>query len=560
MIGLALAILSLPIALPALLILLFILRHLVRKSLESFYLLNFTTLRNVPYVPITSPLQLLTGHPTWGAMAYINRIDSATVARNINNYRDKYGPIFVLRNILGTPFLQIADPAALRHVTIRAPYKYPKSQPARRAMGMLLGYDGILFAEGDKHKRIKRIVAPALHFNATAIYGGALLQESSSLAERFLKQANQDVRNTRNKERTPLLLKEEVGAATFYAILRAFVGKKRVVEHKQEALKVAYLACIEQMTEQLPGDILRMAIFDFLPAQWISSNRRRKLLIRQEVTAILTAAMRAEDESHGRRDESDKNEGATSPSGDIEQRSKKDPAVLLTLMTKAQTEDGRLSISEMTDTMLSFLAAGQATSAMSVCWTLYLIARYPNWQTRLQQEIDAAGWTAATNEGVDIDETVKKLVELPILDRIVKESLRLYPPASYSIRITGEDDTLCGYRIPAGTMCNIPMLALQMSERYWDRPEDFDPDRFLPERDVKRDKMVWCPFLQGTRGCIGRNFAIVEIKSFVAEVVRRLDISVNPEDPMPLMQGGLSGYPPGLRLYGRPRASGTAKE
>lgn len=512
---------------------LLVLWWILRKLVTAFYQTTFTSLKSVPSVPIRTWKSYLTGHDTWGTAAFLNKVDSRTVAQNINAYRATLGPVFVLRNFLATPTLQIADTEALRHVCSPAAYKYPKTAPARRAMGMLLGADGILFAEGEKHKRIKRIVSPALHHEAVGVFGAALLEEAQELAERFVAACS-------SEPEKPLKLKEEVGAGTFRAIIRAFVGRSRVSPVRLQALEHAYLECIEQMTIQLPWDILRMAVLNFIPASWITSSRREKLLIRREVMELL-------DEAIGWQ----KLKSAT----ETQAPNEKDPAVLLSLMTAASAEAGRLNPSEMTDTMLTFLAAGQATSALSVAWTLHLLARHPAHLVKLQSEIDASGWMAGdTGDAGTADASVKLLDGLPFLHRCVKESLRLHPPASYSIRATAEEDVICGIKVPAGVMVNIPILALHLSERHWGPdPTRFNPDHFLPEKERVRDNLAWCPFLMGSRGCIGRPFAMIEIKAFVAEVVRCCDVSVDPDAPEPLMYGGLSGYPPGLKLYGRPR-------
>jgi cytochrome P450 len=513
---------------------LLLLRFVLRKLLVAYYQMNHTPLRLLPTVSLPFTLSsYLTGHSFWGTAAYLAKTDSVTVASSLNALREELGPVFVLRNLLATPTIQIADTAALRHVCFSNPAGYPKTAPARRAMGMLLGADGILFAEGRQHARIKKVVSPALHFEAVGIFGAALLAEAAALGDRFLRGCG-DAGGV-------LPLKKEVGAATFRAILRAFVGRGRVEEGRLQALEDAYLECIEQMTLRLPMDILVMACLDFLPAAWICSNRRKKVLIRREVAAVLEEAME--------RQRADGGTAAKHEPGDAQ-----DPAVLLSLMANAAAE-GTLSAPEMTDTMLSFLAAGQATSALSVAWTLYLLARHPTWLTRLQAEVDASGWTAGGPRGAAaVDASVKALDGLPLLGRCVKEGLRLHPPAAYSIRATAAEDVICGARVPAGVMVNIPILALHMSQRHWGSdPASFDPDRFLPEAERQRDSLAWCPFLMGPRGCIGRPFALLEIKAFVAEVVRVCDVSVDRNADEPLMYGGLSGYPPGLKLYGRPR-------
>lgn len=218
-------------------------------------------------------------------------------------------------------------------------------------------------------------------------------------------------------------------------------------------------------------------------------------------------------------------------------------APLLELMIDEQTKES-ISLEEMVGTVLSFLAAGQATTSIAVCWVLYLLAKEQEWQMRVYEELKQ--WKEA--DGLDA------LDRLPILHRVMKETLRLYPPSCFVERSSCKDVEIDGFKIPSGMTVRIPITAVQRNEDIWgpDRHE-FNPDRFLDEETVERTKMYWCVFLFGSRGCIGQRFAMLEIKAFVAQVVNRVEVYIKPtEDPAPTSHGPFA-TPEGLKLYFRDR-------
>lgn len=148
-----------------------------------------------------------------------------------------------------------------------------------------------------------------------------------------------------------------------------------------------------------------------------------------------------------------------------------------------------------------------------------------------------------------VDDELDALDRLLVLSRVVKECLRLYPPTHYMSHELGEDDVLEGYCIPKGTIVHVPILALHRDGNIWGADEAaFDPDRFLDEEHEQRTKMFWLPFMCGPRSCIGKRFALLEIKAFAAQVLIRQQVYIKPlEDPSPTVFG-LFGSPRGMKL------------
>ena len=112
------------------------------------------------------------------------------------------------------------------------------------------------------------------------------------------------------------------------------------------------------------------------------------------------------------------------------------------------------------------------------------------------------------------------LDQLDILERVLKESMRLYPPVIVIARTPTEPIELLGETFKPGDQLTIPIWCLHRNERLWDDPKRFDPDRFLAERDKDRPRGQYMPFGAGARICIGMSFALVEAKVILATLLQ----------------------------------------
>jgi cytochrome P450 len=183
------------------------------------------------------------------------------------------------------------------------------------------------------------------------------------------------------------------------------------------------------------------------------------------------------------------------------------------LMAARDPETGEpMSDSQLADNLLTFIAAGHETTAKALTWTLYLLARAPDWQQRVREEVAAV----AGVQQIAADH----LSRLGVTQRVLKESMRLYPPAPVMTRMTARDVVLDGHALPAGTLLVIPIFVVHRHRRLWEDPDRFDPDRFLPEREAEHLRTQFMPFGFGPRTCIGMSFAMLEATAILATLVR----------------------------------------
>jgi cytochrome P450 len=124
--------------------------------------------------------------------------------------------------------------------------------------------------------------------------------------------------------------------------------------------------------------------------------------------------------------------------------------------------------------------------------------------------------------------TVEDLPNLTYARTVLDESLRLYPPAWIMGRRALGDDELGGHHIPAGSVVAISPYITHRHQRYWERPEEFDPDRFDPRTSPPRDPFTYFPFGGGPRLCIGHNLALMEAQLIIGTVAQRYRLQLVP--------------------------------
>lgn len=194
---------------------------------------------------------------------------------------------------------------------------------------------------------------------------------------------------------------------------------------------------------------------------------------------------------------------------------------VLARLLRARDEQGEaMSEKQLRDEVLTMLLAGHETSAVTLTFALYLLAGHPEVCARLRDEIDAASADDRSGPGV---------AALSYLNAVIRETLRLYPPA-YSIgREVIHEFELGGYRIPRGTQASFSPYALHRQPRWFPDPERFSPERWLDPDAPAVPKFAYLPFGAGPRVCIGSHFAMLEIAITLAAFVRHFELARLPD-------------------------------
>jgi cytochrome P450 len=197
------------------------------------------------------------------------------------------------------------------------------------------------------------------------------------------------------------------------------------------------------------------------------------------------------------------------------------PSVVSLLMEARDEESGRnMSDVELRDEVVTLLLAGHETTANSLSWTWFLLARHPDAAAALRSEVHEALDGGPPGVG--------DLEHLPFTRMVMEESLRLYPPAWILGRKAIGPDRLGQHEIPAGSTVAISPYVVHRLGQYWERPLEFDPLRFSPQRSAHRAPYTYLPFGGGPRLCIGHNLAMMESQLILATVAGRYDLLLPP--------------------------------
>lgn len=185
------------------------------------------------------------------------------------------------------------------------------------------------------------------------------------------------------------------------------------------------------------------------------------------------------------------------------------------LLIDASYDDGsRLSAHEITGMLIGTIFAGHHTTAGTAAWTLLELARRPEYMQLVLNELDA-------HFGIDGEVTFQSLREIPVLENVIKEVLRLHPPLIFLIRKVMQDFHFKDYTIQAGKyVCASPRVSHRIADVFPD-PEKFDPDRYSETRQEDAKPFSWIAFGGGKHKCSGNAFAMLQLKAIFSILLRR---------------------------------------
>jgi cytochrome P450 len=205
--------------------------------------------------------------------------------------------------------------------------------------------------------------------------------------------------------------------------------------------------------------------------------------------------------------------------------------LLARILTGENDQGYTMTDSEIHDQMLTFLLAGHETTATAMTFAWMLLACHPEKRERLQAEVeDVLGNDPPSPE---------HLADLTYTEQVIKETLRLYPPAPMLFRETLEDVTIGGYAVPEGTVIVLPQFTVHTDERWYDDSEAFRPERWTESKEDERPNYAYFPFGGGSHHCIGMRFAMMELKHVIPTIVQRVSFELL-SDPDPDVQVGMT--------------------
>ncbi|KYN45369.1 Cytochrome P450 4C1 [Trachymyrmex septentrionalis] len=194
---------------------------------------------------------------------------------------------------------------------------------------------------------------------------------------------------------------------------------------------------------------------------------------------------------------------------------RKRKAFLDLLLDQNEKDDTPLTDDELRAQVDTFMFEGHDTTAVAITWTLFLLGNNLEHQEKVHEELEEIFGDS------EVPASVKELSQLKYLERVIKETLRIFPSVPLIMRELEEDVKIDHYTLLKGTSVTLAILLTHRNPAVWPDPLKFDPDRFLPENSQNRNPYAYIPFSAGPRNCIGQRFALLEEKTVLTAILRK---------------------------------------
>lgn len=399
----------------------------------------------------------------------------------IRNPVEGFGPLayrqpIVTARTLGQTLHVISDPEGMNDVLVRNANKFTKTAIDARILGPATK-EGLLSVHGEQWKRQRKSVAP--------IFRKRHMEDLAPLIAEVIESFK-----VRIDARPKLDLSTAMADLTFDVLAKALLGDPKGLD--RDRLKVATRAVVTGAGTLRPDDLLPLPRWVPRPISPRGSRALKRL--KQAADDLIV-------------------ERTQNPADD-----------LVGLLIGAEN----LSQRERRDNLIGFFIAGHETTALTLTWALYLLGRHRPTQERVRAEV-----TAVCGDG---PMTYAQLDDLVFTRAVIDETMRLYPPAPLLNREPQVDVEVLGRTLKPGETVLLNNYVMHRTERLWDNPLLFDPDRFLRDPSLRSKGAPFMPFGAGPRICVGAAFAIMEAVMVLGTLARDYDIIVADDVyPRPLM-------------------------
>ncbi len=381
----------------------------------------------------------------------------------------------------------LTNPDHLKHVLTTNNRNYWKG-PVFERTRLLFGR-GLVLSEGAEWQRQRRTMTPSFHRDRVAHLVSIMAEEVRKRLHRFERACD---------GRQPIDMQRQMMSMTLNIVIKAMFSFS-IDDDEVEEVATAFNTVLGHMD-------LRLLTF-FLP-EWVPLPGRRDvhraLHTLHEVVHRVIEQRRREPDQHD--------------------------DLLEALLQARDAETGeRMTDAQLRDETITIFFGGYEATANALAWTWHLLAEHPDVALEVQRECQAA-----TPDDADL--SLESLLALEYTERVIKESMRLYPPFWVSFRTSYDEDVIGGHRIPPRAPLVLCHYLAHRHPGFWRKPDTFDPDRFSAARSEQRPRHYYAPFGAGQRMCIGKHFAVLEMKLIISMIIRRYrlePVKGRPVDPFP---------------------------
>jgi len=418
---------------------------------------------------VTKPIPTIRGLPGIGSLAENNKDRLGFLLRVAHECGDigsfRMGPFTAV--LLNAPEL-------IHSVLVEHAYDFDKGAVVHKALRPVIG-NGLLNSEGDLHRRQRKLMAPAFQPRHIVSYAESMVSYGQRMQEGWNDGATIDIGHEMTK-----LTMSIVGKVLFDA----------EVLTESDELGAAMTSALEYIT-YIGSHLLPLPLSWPLPRNL--RTRRALALLRSRMQEMI----------------------------DERRESSEEKDDLLSILLRTREEDGTsMSDEQIRDEAVTLFAAGHETVATALTWAWYLLAKHVEVYQQVQQEVDRVLQGRIP--------TYTDLTSLPYTLQVLKETMRLYPPAYGFGRVALHDVEVDSYVIRAGQGALVSPYTLHRRPDSFPNPEQFEPERFTPENEKRLPRYAYLPFSAGPRICIGNHFALMEGHLLLTTLAQHITFEVMP--------------------------------
>ncbi|WP_083864314.1 cytochrome P450 [Haloferax prahovense] len=378
---------------------------------------------------------------------------------------EAYGDVVRVR-IAGQSVIALSNPDDIERVLIERNQHYRKGGFQKLVTRSLLG-NGLVLAEGDAWRAHRHDLEPAFHPDRLSAYARTIRSHTRSFLDGITTGDVIDLESSMKRLTLRIIADALFGVDVADDATELGSAFERILDHFER---------ISRTYVYLP---------EWIPTPENLGYRRALTRLEAAVDEILDA----------HRD------------GSVDRR---------TVVTGLLESDSEWSRTELRDEIVTLLVAGHETTALALTFTGFLLGSHP----------DIASRAATAVRRLEEPNFAEAVADCDVLDRVLKESLRLYPPVYGIFREPATDDVLGGYRIPSGSILALNQWVVHRDDRFFLRPTEFRPGRWTPAFEQSLSLGAYFPFAAGPRRCLGDRFATLEAKLVLASLLRRFDIEL----------------------------------
>jgi cytochrome P450 len=439
---------------------------------------------------------------TFGTIPGVNTIEALGGFRRVGflDYMgelwQQHGDVFQI-NIFNRKMIVAMHPEAVRHISITNRQNYDKLQSYDVVRKYITG-DGLLSSRGDFWKRQRKLMAPFYTPKGVQTYGEIMLNDGHRLLERWSNIHGKTVE-----------IGEEMTYVTASIILKAMFSME--TDEAIIQMKHAVEAILGYGSSNQTGIMIPL---------WIPTRMNREYLKARELVYTYISSVIAQRNAL--------------PEAEW-------PNDLLSRLMQARDEETGepMSANLLRDESITTFFAGHETTARTMTFAWYALSQNPHVAEKLHAELDAVLG--------DRTPTIADLHHLGYTLQVIKEVLRLYPPAPFYIRDAVAEDKLGDFNTPALPVLLSPYYTHRHPD-FWENPLEFDPDRWTPELEAKMHPYAYHPFAAGQRVCIGNNFSLLESHILLALLAREYAPRLAPGFTPKFIMGGTLGTSNGFPM------------